>query len=194
MESEYKSFEPIIKEETITNQGNLILATFLGIIAIISLITIIQIFKLNLIDSLKATIMVTMAFVIITFILIKPSIIRKIHTKEIEIITQPIIQPIEKYIPVIQEVIKEIEKPITRIKEIPIMNEIVKHVFIEKNKKKLNIPKYKYRGSTETMTYHKTSCRFSKLIKNKYKISRNDLKDFKKYNFKPCKICKPNKV
>jgi len=186
------NFNPII-EETINDNGNLALAILLGATAITSLIFIIKVFNLDITNALVGTLMVAIAFSVIVFILIRPSIIKNIRQEEFENFTQPIIQPIEKPLPIIKEIIREIEKPIIEIREVPVIREVTKHVFIETPRKKLNIPKYKFRGSTEAMTYHKTSCRFSKLIKGKYKVSRNDTKDFKKHGFKPCKICRPDK-
>lgn len=179
------NFNPIINEVVITDRGNVILAVFLGAIAMASLIGTIIYFNLNLENSLKATAMTALTFAIILFVLIKPSVIKNIKTKEIETIIQPIIHPVDRPVQVIKEVIREIEKPVIK--------EVIKNVFIEKPREKLNIPRYKFRGSTETRTYHKASCRFSKLIKEKYKVSRNDTKDFKKHGFRPCKVCKPNK-
>ncbi len=163
--------EPIIDEQTELDRGNLILALLLALAAIGSLLFIISFFALEFSESLKAVLMVLAALSLIAYILIKPSTIRNIYTREIQTINKPIIRHIKKPYPVIQEVIKEIEKP----------------------KKKIEIPKYKYKGSEQSQTYHKTSCRFSKLIKNKHKISRNDIEYFKKRKFKPCKVCKPDK-
>ena len=50
----------------------------------------------------------------------------------------------------------------------------------------------RYLGSKQTNTYHKNNCRFSKLIKINYKIENDHKEYFKKLNFIPCKICKPN--
>jgi len=50
-------------------------------------------------------------------------------------------------------------------------------------------PKLKYIGSIETKKYHKSNCRFSKLIKPQYKLESNEESFFKKKKFKPCKTC-----
>lgn len=57
---------------------------------------------------------------------------------------------------------------------------------------KISKTQKRYLGSTQTNTYHKNDCRFSKLIKSKYKIEDDNKEYFKKLNFIPCKICKPN--
>jgi len=85
------------------------------------------------------------------------------------------------------EIIKEIEKPVLKIIEKPVVE------YKEKPKRKLNIPKYNFLGSNDTLTYHKHGCRFSKLIKAKHKLSNNDETFFKKAGFKKCKICLDNK-
>ena len=60
-----------------------------------------------------------------------------------------------------------------------------KKVFVEKPKK----PVPKYTGSLNTKTYHKSSCKFSKLIEDKYKILKDDPEYFQKQGYKQCKIC-----
>jgi len=87
------------------------------------------------------------------------------------------IEPIKRILP----------KPIIRIVEKPVIREVVKKVFIEKPRKEP--PKYEYVGSTNAKTYHKTSCRFSKLIKDKFKVSKNEQEYFQKQGYKPCKVC-----
>jgi hypothetical protein len=84
--------------------------------------------------------------------------------------------------------IVEIEKPVevVRIVEKPVIQ------YREKARKKLNIPKYDFLGSTETQTYHKRSCRFSKLIKNNHKVSDNNEEFFTKNGFVACKMCIDN--
>jgi hypothetical protein len=75
------------------------------------------------------------------------------------------------------------------IKTKEIIREVEKPVYIEESKKKLVIPKYDYVASSQTQTYHKRTCRLSKLIKKKFKIQNNDASFFVKNKFKPCKIC-----
>ncbi len=105
--------------------------------------------------------------------------------------SRPLVREIQR--PITTTIIKEVEKPViqTIVKEVekPVIKEVEKKVFIERPRKKLNIPKYDYIGSTNTKTYHKRSCRLSKLIKRKYKLSKNDLEFFKKQGYKACKIC-----
>lgn len=116
--------------------------------------------------------------------------IRNTKEQEIKEVETPIkkvyisnpVQTVER--PVVRNVIRTVEKPI--IRRIP--------VYIEKARKKLNIPKYNFVGSDETKTYHKRSCRLGKLIKRKNKVSNNSEDFFKKRKYKPCKICLKTKV
>ncbi len=78
-----------------------------------------------------------------------------------------------------------VNKPVVRIVERPVVREVIKKVFVEKPKE----PITGYIGSSNAKKYHKSSCRFSKLIENKYKISNNDIEYFQKQGYKPCKVC-----
>ncbi len=78
-------------------------------------------------------------------------------------------------------------EPIVRIVEKPVIREVVKKVFIEKPRKEP--PKYEFVGSVNTKTYHKESCRLSRLIKDKYKVSKNEPEYFQHQGYKPCKVC-----
>jgi len=182
-----QQFEPVITEEKLFNMKNFPLAFLLGIIGIILFVVLARLFELDFAYSLLLVLVIVGIYSTILFFLLEPTILKRVHTKEIQTYEKPIIREVIKEVekPIIHEVIKKVEKPIIR--------EVIRNIFVETPRKKLNIPAYKYRGSSATKTYHKTSCRLSKLIKNKYKISRNDIAYFKKNKFKPCKVCKPNK-
>jgi len=81
--------------------------------------------------------------------------------------------------------VRIIQKPITRIVEKPVLKEVVKKVFIEKQEK----PEPKYTASSQAGTLHKSSCKFSKLIEPEYKVTGDDLLEFQKKGYKPCKVC-----
>ncbi|MFA7707546.1 MAG: hypothetical protein WCX73_01220 [Candidatus Pacearchaeota archaeon] len=108
----------------------------------------------------------------------------------------------------INEIIKEVEKPIYIDRpvyiekqvpiQIPIENKTIevvevekpaKIIYVNKPRKKLNIPKYNYLASTEAKVYHKRNCRFSKLIKKKFKFSSNNKDVFIKKKYHACKLC-----
>ena len=79
----------------------------------------------------------------------------------------------------------------------PIVDEIIKEITVEESKpvpkKKAPSRKYKFYGSTDAMSYHKESCRFSGMIKKKYLVKKNNKDYFKKNKFKACGTCKPDK-
>ncbi len=120
------------------------------------------------------------------------------------IFTETKIKEVPKFIekPVFREIIKEvpiqipIENKTIEVIEKPVIQEVIKEVRVPfkpinktKSRRKLNIPKYKFVGSKETGTFHKKSCRFGKLIKNKNKINANTRSYFKNRKFKTCKVC-----
>ena len=53
----------------------------------------------------------------------------------------------------------------------------------------LSSSKQMFVGSTQTKTYHLSSCRLAKSIKNKFKLSDSNPAFFKSKKFKACKIC-----
>lgn len=103
------------------------------------------------------------------------------------VIEKQIVQEVER--PIVQEVI--VDRPVVRevVVEKPVFHKVPEYIYVEKPKVKLNIPKYDYIGSQDTMTYHRRSCRFSKLIKKKYKVMNNSPAYFVRNRFKPCKSC-----
>ncbi len=103
--------------------------------------------------------------------------------KRIHIHFQEIEKIVEK--PIMQEVI--VEKPVEIFKEV--VREIDRPIYITNPRKKLDIPKYEYVGSNEEMRYHKRTCRFSKLIKKKYRVNNNDEKYFIRHGYIACKSC-----
>ncbi len=134
-------------------------AIILGILVILLSTLIFFLFELNQNKILIVGWAMTIIYAIIMIIIILKSNSRIIIKKV----------PIEKKV--------YIEKP------------VIKEVLVEKPRKKLNIPKYDFVGSTQTKTYHTRNCRLGKLIKRKYKLSSNSENDFKKKKFSPCKVC-----
>ncbi|MBU4070433.1 MAG: hypothetical protein KJ646_05610 [Nanoarchaeota archaeon] len=110
-------------------------------------------------------------------------IIREIE-KPIEVIREVKV-PIQ--IPVENQTIKVVEKPVIQRVEVPVYRD--RNVYIEKSRKKLNIPHFNYIGSSQAKRFHARSCRLGKLIKKKFKISNNSQAFFTKKHFKACKIC-----
>ena len=91
-------------------------------------------------------------------------------------------QPVSKFV---RKPIYQTPQQIIKIVEKPVIREVEKKVFIERPKK----PVPKYTASSNTKKYHKTSCKFSKLIDDKYKVSKDDSEYFKKQGYKKCKVC-----
>ncbi len=100
-------------------------------------------------------------------------------TKEVSKI-QTKVQFIEKIVekPVIQRVIVH-DTPKTRI---------ITRTVTQKSKK-LNIPQFKFIGSSVSKRFHTHACRLGKLIKRKFKVHHNSKSFFIKRRFKPCKVC-----
>jgi len=165
--------EPVIVERKVWNQTNITLAVLFTFLFIVIEIAAILIFRLDEVQATLIGFILIFIDAILLFFLIEPTLLREIHTGEIQTIEKPIIKTIEK------PIIKEIEKIVH--KRVPF--------YIEKPRRKLNIPKYSYFGSSETKTYHKRGCRLGKLIKRKYKVSNNSEAYFKKKGYKGCKVC-----
>ena len=173
-----EQFGPLLKKETYREEGNGFIAIIVGLLLILILFVLIFGFKLNLIQTFISIVFIISFYIIILSFLLEKKQMKSIINMIIKTIEKPSII-IEK--PVVREVVKEIEKPVIK--------EVEKPIYIEKPRKKLNIPRYDYVASTETVTYHKSSCRLGKLIKRKYKLFSNDPNFFKKKNFTPCKVC-----
>ncbi|MEK6951977.1 MAG: hypothetical protein AABX29_03105 [Nanoarchaeota archaeon] len=65
-----------------------------------------------------------------------------------------------------------------------------KVVLEEKKTKEIKI--LGYVGSNKNRTYHKAACRFGKLIKQKEKITSDNVGFFRKKRFSACKVCMKN--
>lgn len=176
--------EPEIKEYRTFTGENLAIAILLGCLTISGFILISLLFSFQLMQSILVALIVLLIFLIV---LLKPLFLKEVTQKIVETVETPVYRevyvdrPIIKEIPVIREVIRKVSVPEYR--------DVIKNIYIEKKRKKLNIPKYKFLGSTETKTYHLRACRFSKLIKRRYKISNNSKKFFTSKKFRACKKC-----
>ncbi|MBP7708738.1 hypothetical protein KA107_03555 [Candidatus Pacearchaeota archaeon] len=135
-------------------------------------------------------------YAIILFFLLEPSKLREVERRETKTVEKEVIRNVDR--PVIKEVIKTVEKPVYRdvVKTVEkeVIKEVDKPVYYPVKGPKLNIPHYDYVASSLTGTYHKSNCRLSKSIKRKYRESTNDLSEFKKKGYKPCKFCVTKQV
>ena len=171
------------------NNRNLLIAILVAVLVVLFAIILNLIIKMGIVENLLMCWVMTTAYSIFAFFImgsdsvleIKKEIVREvpiqipIENKVVEFVEKPVY--IDK--PVYIEKPVYVEKPV--VKEVP--------VYFEKTRKKLNIPRYEYLGSSETKTFHKRNCRFGKLIKKKYKLNSNDKEFFKKKKFKGCKVC-----
>ena len=174
-----------VRERTLWNQGNVIWAISLGFIIILIEFLLVKLFNLELIPAISIGVVMIFIYAIILFFLLEPAILREIKTREVVTIEKPVIKEIPRY------VVHTVEKPIEKYVDRPVEKYVDRPVpvYAGSPKRKLNIPKYDYIASTESKTYHKKSCRLGKLIKKKYKLSSNNVSDFKRKKFKACKVC-----
>jgi hypothetical protein len=180
--------EPETRADGLYKKKNLAAALIMTGLLVCAIISSLLIHSLSTINSILIDMSIIAVYAIFLSALLEP-----------KYITRRIIEPNEK--PVYHEVYIDrprvnevaVEKPI--IKEtirtvyVPEYKEVIKPMYIERKSKKLNIPRYKFLGSTQTKTYHLRSCRFSRLIKRKYKVSNNSKKYFVSKRFKACKYC-----
>ncbi|MEK6899263.1 MAG: hypothetical protein AABW79_04165 [Nanoarchaeota archaeon] len=88
-----------------------------------------------------------------------------------------------------REIIKEVERPIEVIVDRPVIHRVPEYVYVDRPKVKSLNKRFDFVGSSEARVYHKSSCRFSKLIKKKFKLVSNDKSYFVNLRFKACKNC-----
>lgn len=164
------------------NSQSYTITILIGAILTALLAIIFLVFNFKLIQKALVISIFIELFSIISYSLLQTRTIKEIRSTTIKTVEKPIVKEVQVPVetkpiiierPVIQKIIQEVERP----------------VYIQKESKKLDIPKYEYVGSSETKTFHKHSCRLSKLIKKKYKISNNSDKFFKSHGFKACKVC-----
>lgn len=121
------------------------------------------------------------------------------ETRKIEEIEKRFIKEIEKEVEVpiikVRDFVHTIDNPIIKVveKTVPIFRDVERKVYVQKPRKKLDIPKYEYVGSNETMIYHFRKCRISKSIKRSNLVSNNSREYFLKHKYKACKLCNPGK-
>ncbi len=146
-------------EKEVNEENDHIVAIIVTILMIAITIVALIIFQLDSINSALFIFLMTVIYLALLFLLLEKKKVKEI----IKTITQVIEKPIIKSI--------EVEKP----------------VYIETKKQEKK--ELKYVASSQTTTYHRSSCRLSKLIKDKYKLESDKSSDFTKENFNPCKVC-----
>jgi hypothetical protein len=188
-----------IKHRSMLNPKILVIAALVALLVIVLALIISLAFQFSLVQNLVMSWILTTFYAVFAFFLIEPKVIKIVntHTKEpipvrvpvpYEVIKQvPVQVPVPIQIPIENKTIEIVEKPVEIIREVPVIKRVIE--YREKPRKKLNIPKYKFIASSQAKTYHKRTCRLSKLIKKKYKIHSNSQASLKRKHFKPCKVC-----
>lgn len=174
-----------------------LISIIVGIMVVIIAILMNVAFQLTLVQTLVTCWILTTLYALFAFFLIDP--VTKITP--IQYVDRPVLQRVVQIVekPTLKEVQIPMENRVIEVVEKPVIQEVVKYVdrpvykFIEKKAKKLNIKKFNYIGSTQTKTYHKRTCKFSKMLKQKYKLHNNSEMFFKKKHYKACKTCLKNK-
>lgn len=167
-------FEPEVSERRLWNHHYTLTALFAGGFLALLVAAAIPYFEMSLSDSILFGVVVLLVYAVMLFFLLEPGILREVRRKEIEYRDVP--GPV-------QEIVKEV------VRNVP----VERPVYFAEYKPKLEIPKYAFVGSDETKTFHKRGCRFSRLIKNKYKVSGNSIAFFKARRFHECDACFPKK-
>ena len=183
-QSDLTYLQPIVKEKKLWNMNYVKAAFVLGASAIILQFVIMTLFNLGPIGSWILAFILLLLYAISLYFLLEPKMLKEVTQPILK--TEKVVQtiPVEKPV----EVIRRVQSPpIIRTIEKPVY--VQKRIYIEKRRKKLNIPKYDYVGSSLTKTYHAKTCRLAKSIKRKYKINSNSLSFFKKRKYSACKAC-----
>ncbi len=183
--------KPEVKYYQTFRKQNLALAVLIGTLLIVAFSITSNLLALQTLHIILIALITLQIYSIFLFFLLEPQSVKEISQKIVKTVEKPVYRqiyidrPTTKEVIVNRPIIKEVVKTVT----IPEYREIVTPIYIESPKRTLNIPKYKFVASTQTKTYHLKTCRLSKIIKNKYKINKNNSDYFKNNKFKACKIC-----
>jgi hypothetical protein len=159
------------------NKVSVWVLVWIGAFIAVSAVLVSYCFGLDIVENLVMAWILTVVYVILAFLIYESYIIKETDHNYL--------REIEKEVPILKEYFHTIDNPIIHVVEKP----VYRQVYIEKERKRLNIPHYDFVGSTETRTFHKRNCRLGKLIKKKYKLQNNSMEFFKKKGFKGCKMC-----
>lgn len=191
----YTLLKPTIRENFVVNTRNNELAIASGILLFFGGIISVFIFGLSYLQTILVFGSLTVFYASLALFLLNPFRLRIVRSYLLKTIEKPVEvvveKPIEVYIDRPVEVVKEVPviKEVVREVKVPVVQEVEKTVYVSEPRRKLNIPRYSYFGSSETKIFHKRSCRFSKLIKRKYKICRMNRAFFVRNHYKKCNNC-----
>jgi hypothetical protein len=167
----------------------LVLVAIVGILTIILAILIPLVFQLTIVQIVFLCWILTALYAIFIVLVVDP----RLNPRQIQLMKTEVIRnvPCEVEKEVIRNVF--VDRPIIVEKEVikQVPYEVEKTVYrtIEAPHISLNIPRYEFIGSTQTKTYHRRTCKFSKMLKNKFKEHSNSASFFKKKHYKACKTC-----
>lgn len=156
------------------NKLNLLIALLSAFIIIVLATSAVFIFSFNKQEVILMSFLLLAFYAILMLFLAIRRTIKETNN------TQTKIKFIEKIVekPVIQRVVVH-DTPKTKI---------ITRTVTQKSKK-LNIPQFKFIGSSVSKRFHTHACRLGKLIKRKFKVHHNTQSYFLKRKFKPCKVC-----
>jgi len=147
-----------------------VISILVAIILIIINVFSIFVFGFNIIESLIVIGVSVVLYVgLVFFLAVQP------RSERVRIVNRP----------VVREVVRTVEKPVEVVRTV--VRPVVKYV--EKKKKKLDIEKFEYIGSSVNKVYHTRNCRLGKMIKKKYKELSHQKSFFVKRKYKPCHVC-----
>lgn len=182
-ESSVKYLEPIIKEKRLWNMNYVLTAFILGFVVVTIQAVAMNLFTLDPVGAWVLAFVLLLIYAISLYFLLEPKLLKEV--------TQPVVKT-EKFVERVDrpvEIVKTIDRPVIERVEVEKPVYLEKKVYIERKRKKLNIPKYKYVGSNLTKVYHLKTCRLAKSIKNKYKVHNNSPRFFKSRKYRPCAVC-----
>lgn len=183
-----------MENTSITYQTKKAIAVIIiGILVVILAILTIIAFELNTIQSIIMSWILTTAYAIFGILIVDPrTIINSTQMTEKEVIREvpvdrEVIRTIQ--IPMENKTIEVVDRPVYIEVPVEVEKTIYRTRTIERKHKHLNIPHFKFIGSIKTRKYHKRTCKFSKMLKNKFKLHSNSKAFFKRKHYKACKAC-----
>ncbi len=183
--------QPQIRYYRTFKRKNLALALLIGTLLVSAFSITSSLLILSTVQIILVALITLLIYSLFLFFLLEPRAIKEINQRIIQTIEKPVYREVYIDRPVTKEVIvdRPIIKEVIKTIRVPEYREILKPIYIQTPKTRLNIPKYKFVASKQTKKYHLKTCRLSKIIKNKYKINKNLVNYFKDNNFKACKVC-----
>jgi hypothetical protein len=189
--------ETKVTERIVWNKRYLLIAVILAALVVCLALFISLALQFDIVQNLVMSWVFTTFYAVAAFFLLDAKVLREVRSFEQVPVVERVEVPVQ--VPIFKEVIKEVEKPVIQTVEIPkfeyryvdrpVIRKVTKTVYVEKARKKLNIPKFNFVGSSEEKRFHTRFCRLGKLIKKSHKVHSNTKAFFKRKHFKACKVC-----